>query len=664
MRRRALPSGRKPPLGGLPQRARLTVQAHGWRELLFRLVTSPLRLVGLERRLRAHLLRRSEIRFLRRWYEANWRPVTVVMPTYGDPRMTIEAVRSVRRTVNLDRARIVVVDYASPPAHQQRLRSLAGAKLVLAPENGGYSASVNLGLKHAGDRDDVVVLNNDVVARPFWLEALQHAAHEEESGAAIVGPRLLYPDERIQSAGSYRNLSAPEWFDHRYRFRSAEHGPAKVAWPALAVTGACMYIRRETIDDVGAFDDGYRMGYEDVDYCLRAWEAGHAVRYEPASALVHVESPTRGTEVGERERSSQERFWNRWGEWFDARDVRTPDGALRIVYATEGTEVGGGHRVVFEHLNRLQERGHSVALYSLGGQPSWFPLRVPVHTFGTYAELAAALDEENAIKVATWWLTAEWVWRASVRRGLPLYFVQDIETSYYPGNIAIQHRVLASYREEFNYLTISGWNAERLAELGATDAALVAPGIDLDTFRPLEGEERSGAILAFGRTNPLKNLPLTMAAWQALGGSPELWLAGTEPEVAEDGARYFLAPTDAEVNELYNRAAVFLQTSRHEGFCLPVLEAMAAGTPVVCTDADGNRDFCRNGENCLMPVAEPAAVAAAIRRVLEDDELRERLVREGLRTAEGYRWERKIDELEQVFEGLGVRAVANHLSER
>jgi len=664
MRRRALPSGRKPPLGGLPQRARLTVQAHGWRELLFRLVTSPLRLVGLERRLRAHLLRRSEIRFLRRWYEANWRPVTVVMPTYGDPRMTIEAVRSVRRTVNLDRARIVVVDDASPPAHQQRLRSLAGAKLVLAPENGGYSASVNLGLKHAGDRDDVVVLNNDVVARPFWLEALQHAAHEEESGAAIVGPRLLYPDERIQSAGSYRNLSAPEWFDHRYRFRSAEHGPAKVAWPALAVTGACMYIRRETIDDVGAFDDGYRMGYEDVDYCLRAWEAGHAVRYEPASALVHVESPTRGTEVGERERSSQERFWNRWGEWFDARDVRTPDGALRIVYATEGTEVGGGHRVVFEHLNRLQERGHSVALYSLGGQPSWFPLRVPVHTFGTYAELAAALDEENAIKVATWWLTAEWVWRASVRRGLPLYFVQDIETSYYPGNIAIQHRVLASYREEFNYLTISGWNAERLAELGATDAALVAPGIDLDTFRPLEGEERSGAILAFGRTNPLKNLPLTMAAWQALGGSPELWLAGTEPEVAEDGARYFLAPTDAEVNELYNRAAVFLQTSRHEGFCLPVLEAMAAGTPVVCTDADGNRDFCRNGENCLMPVAEPAAVAAAIRRVLEDDELRERLVREGLRTAEGYRWERKIDELEQVFEGLGVRAVANHLSER
>ena len=66
-----------------------------------------------------------------------------------------------------------------------------------------------------------------------------------------------------------------------------------------------------------------------------------------------------------------------------------------------------------------------------------------------------------------------------------------------------------------------------------------------------------------------------------------------------------MAPSDAEVNELLNTATVFVQTSRHEGFCLPVLEAMATGIPVVCTDAHGNRDFCRDGENCLMPAAEP-----------------------------------------------------------
>src|SRR3712207_2115874 len=104
------------------------------------------------------------------------------------------------------------------------------------------------------------------------------------------------------------------------------------------------------------------------------------------------------------------------------------------------------------------------------------------------------------------------------------------------------------------------------------------------------------------------------------------------------GARYEVGPSDAEVNELLNTATVFVQTSRHEGFCLPILEAMSTGLPVVCTDADGNRDFCRDGENCLMPDATPQAVSAAIQRVLDDPALRERLAAGGLATAQEYDW--------------------------
>lgn len=67
---------------------------------------------------------------------------------------------------------------------------------------------------------------------------------------------------------------------------------------------------------------------------------------------------------------------------------------------------------------------------------------------------------------------------------------------------------------------------------------------------------------------------------------------------------------------------------RREGFFLPALEAMLLGRAVVCPDCVGNRDFCIDSETCLVPEADAASVAAAVQRLLDDAELRER-VREG-----------------------------------
>ena len=92
--------------------------------------------------------------------------------------------------------------------------------------------------------------------------------------SASSGASCCIPDDRIQFAGTIRNLGAPEWFDHRYRFKRTDWGPANVVQPVLAVTGACMYVRREVRDAIGLFDESYPMAYEDVDFCLRAWQAG------------------------------------------------------------------------------------------------------------------------------------------------------------------------------------------------------------------------------------------------------------------------------------------------------------------------------------------------------------------------------------------------------
>ena len=178
-------------------------------------------------------------------------------------------------------------------------------------------------------------------------------------------------------------------------------------------------------------------------------------------------------------------------------------------------------------------------------------------------------------------------------------------------------------------------------------------------------------LLALGRTNPLKNLPLTIDAWQALGDArgPSSCLFGIEPELGpEHGARYVERPSDEGVNELLNEAAVFVQTSTHEGFCLPPLEAMATGGAVVCTDAHGNRDFCVDGDNCLMPEPTVESVSAArcggcstIRRCASGS------AEAGIATAADYAWERRIDELESFFERTcgavqGVRIVPRRTS--
>jgi GT2 family glycosyltransferase len=641
-------------LRALMRRAMLTLKYLGPRETFLRVITFPLRPTPLGRWLGYGRSYGPERVKAKRWYRERGRKVTIVIPTYGDPDVTIRCVRSLRRTTNKRRVRILVCDDASPNLeHRRRLAShLRGAELIQGTEQLGFARNANRGLRQA--TGDVVLLNSDIVAHRGWLETLQQAAYARDD-IGMATPKLLYPDGRIQSAGSHRNLGAPEWFDHRYRFQEANYGPANVPAPVLAATGAALYVKRSTISRIGVLDDDFEMAFEDADWCLRCWQEGLRIVYQPYSELTHLESVTRGMEQGERELASRDLFWSRWGDFFDRRDVRTKDGKLRIVYVTWDTGVGGGHRDIFEHLNRLIERGHDAELWTRrAGPPDWFDLRAPVRSFDSFDELAEALEPLKAIKVATWWATGPAVWLASVRNGIPAYFVQDIETSYYPDRPDLAYRVVDTYRHEFRYLTISEWNRERLAEYGVS-ARLVPPGVNLDAFRERDDVSRDGdRLLVIGRDNPLKNLALTMAAYELLGdGRPAMQMFGVEPEVGERyGVPYADSPPDDGVVRLFNEAAVFVQTSVHEGFCLPPLEAMASGCAVVCTDAHGNRDFCRDGENCLMPEPTPEAVAAAIRRVLADDDLRARLVAEGKRTAAVYAWDKRTDELEAALEAI------------
>ena len=575
------------------------------------------------------------------WYRENARPVTVVIPSYNDADLVRQCVAAIRKTTDAALVRVVVVDDSGGSGPADALDRVAEAEVIRRAENGGFAAAVNSGMAVAGE-NDVVVLNSDTTPRPGWLECLQYGAYAIDDRVGIVGPKLLYADSSIQSAGSHRNPNAPDWFDHYFRGHSSRYGPANVPSYVIAVTGACMYLKAEVLREVGAFDDAYEMGFEDVDLCVRAWDAGFRTLYFPAATLTHLESATRGKEQGPRELRSRDLFWSRWRDWFETRSVRDADGRIRVIYVLEETGVAGGHRNVLEHLNRLAAQGFACELYTVDQAPTWFPLHVPVRSFDSYADLAEALEPEDAIKVATWWATSESVWLASIRHGLAVYLVQDVETSYYPADLRMQSRVLASYRREFRYLTISRANAEDLKGIGL-EPVVIPCGIDLDVFHQLAGVERSpDLIVSNGRWHHLKNLDLVIKAWRGLSEPrPPFTLYGTERDrLTDSDIDYVDRPSDAALNELLNRAAVYAQASRHEGFCLTVLEAMAAGAAVVCTDAHGNRDFCEDGVNCLMtPQDDVDALASRLRRLVDDSALRQRLVNGGLRTARAYSWD-------------------------
>jgi phosphatidyl-myo-inositol alpha-mannosyltransferase len=208
------------------------------------------------------------------------------------------------------------------------------------------------------------------------------------------------------------------------------------------------------------------------------------------------------------------------------------------------------------------------------------------------------------------------------------------------------------------------------------DYKVIPNGVDVQRFAgavPIaRWQDGTPNVLFVGRHEPRKGLLDLLKAHRILrktGSASRLLIVGSGPQERE--ARRYVATrglqeveflgrvSDAEKAQLFRTVDVFASPATGgESFGIVLLEAMAAGTPIVCSDIHGYKGVVRRGrEGLLVPPREPRELAVAIDHLLRDPALREQMGAAGQARAEEFSWPRVTAKVEDYY-GFVIRRLA------
>ena len=236
--------------------------------------------------------------------------VSFLIPLYNCLALTQAMLASLRATLPAGLAHeIIFIDDGSTDGTRAWLATLASdptARVVLQPQNSGYAAANNAGAAHARG-EFLVLLNNDLILTPRWLEPMLAAHRVYGDRAGLVGNlQLDAATGALDHAGIFINLKGkPEHRRTLPRLSLLSHRRR-----AIAVTGACLSIRRALWEKLGGFDPAFINGCEDVDLCLRAADAGHINLVALRSVVRHHISASPGRKL--RDEANTRQLVLRW----------------------------------------------------------------------------------------------------------------------------------------------------------------------------------------------------------------------------------------------------------------------------------------------------------------------------------------------------------------
>lgn len=231
----------------------------------------------------------------------NLQPVSVVIVNYNAGPLLIHCVHAA-----LEQARqIIVVDNASSDSSVEKLKDNFSQEdhlnLIATGKNSGFAAGCNVGLA-ASTQPYILFLNPDCILNADSLQRMVQVM-ESDPHIGMVGGYLINPDGSEQGGGR-RAIPTPwralvrafglyrlekYWpqlfFDFHLHHQPLPQAPIEVE----AISGALMLVRREAIDDVGAWDERYFLHCEDLDWCMRFKQKNWTIVFVPDAPVTHFQ---------------------------------------------------------------------------------------------------------------------------------------------------------------------------------------------------------------------------------------------------------------------------------------------------------------------------------------------------------------------------------------
>ncbi|MGA7990229.1 MAG: glycosyltransferase [Thermoanaerobaculia bacterium] len=580
----------------------------------------------------------------------------LVIPVYNALRSTRDCLESVRRYAP-PWARVVVINDGSDGRTTEFLRAQKGIVLLENEANLGFVKTANRGLLFS-DAPWICLLNSDTLLTEGALERMV-AGCEKDPTIGLCCP--------LSNSAVNLSVRLPQGADvFSFARRVARTSPARYP-DATTIVGHCLLVRREVIRTLGAFDEIYGRGYcEETDLHYRARAAGWRCVVADDTWIHHRQGAS-FPDSGARISANLEILMSRWRERhekelaeFDARnelgavrDAATLEWALPddgpptpydVLFVLPLLGIYGGVADVLELANALVLQGVRAGVVVL----ETVPPEIEMELFFRPLRLSAAELVERCpparLLVATGYQTAAHVAAAAASRRIQTaYFVQDYEGWF---GFDPPEYVAKTYDLIPRIVTISAWIAREIETRHGHAAIPIPISADPDVYyprgdRPAAPPVRLAAMLRQDERRGMKFL-LPALAEVARRPDVEILLFG-QAAVPSDAPRFkhtHLGTLQREaMPRLLSTVHVVIDPSLFQGFGLIGLEGMASGAACVLTDSGGVSEYALHGVNALVvPPRDSDALAAGVRRLLEDPALRERLAAKGVETARRFTW--------------------------